>query len=105
MDQTKEQIKNILSDSYVRLSIVVAALVMLIFIALQEGFSVWVMTKLGLEEKVAESEQLVSGRGEPDFWTIGNELGAYRRSQSNAEHMSHPPTGYGGKLIGQMYRY
>jgi len=30
----------------------------------------------------SESEHLVNNRGEPDFWTIGSELGAYKRSQS-----------------------
>ena len=27
------------------------------------------------------SEHLVSNRGEPDFWTVGSELGAYKRRQ------------------------
>lgn len=44
----------------------------------------------------APAESLVNGRGEPDFWEIGNELAAYKQSQvapmqqeaaAKAEHM------------------
>ena len=31
---------------------------------------------------LSESEHLVNNRGEPDFWTTGSELGAYKRSQA-----------------------
>jgi len=108
----EQELQKITSRPFIRLAIIIFVIILLTFMALKEGFSLWVMSKLGIEDKKpkivevvkvvevpvaatseAETapEYLVSGRGEPDFWTIGKELGAYRRKQAptgGVEHLS-----------------
>ena len=93
LENSEQELGKIISRPFVRLAIVIAVIFLLAFMASKEGFSIWVMANLGMEDekpKVVEvpaavtPEYLVSGRGEPDFWTIGKELSAYRRKQAPA---------------------
>jgi hypothetical protein len=68
-----------LDRPYVQLAIGIIVAVMLIFLALKAGFSLWLMNKLGY------GERLVNGRGEPDFWSIGKTLDAYQRPAGDAQ--------------------
>ena len=63
----------------VQLAIGVVVILMLVFLALKAGFSLWLMSKLGL------GERLVNEAGEPDFWTISSTLDAYQRPSGNVQ--------------------
>lgn len=74
MSSTEKTIGNFLYRPYVHLAIIIVILIILFFLASKAGFDLWLLNKIGLE-------RLVSERGEPDFWQIGNELAAYKESQ------------------------
>jgi hypothetical protein len=74
MSDTEKGVGKFLLRPYVHLAIVVVVLIILLFLASKAGFDIWLLNKIGLES-------LVSERGEPDFWQIGNELAAYKASQ------------------------
>ncbi len=52
--------------------------ILIFLIAWKEGLQTWVLSKLQRNKEEVE-ESLTSGRGEPDFWIIGNELERSRR--------------------------
>jgi len=68
-----------LDRPFVQLVIGIIVVLMLVFLALKAGFSLWLMNKLGM------GERLVNGRGEPDFWEIGKTLEAYQRPMRNTQ--------------------
>jgi hypothetical protein len=63
----------------VQLILGVVIVLMLVFLAGKAGFSLWLMSKLGM------GERLVNGAGEPDFWTIRRELDVYQRPDKNPQ--------------------
>ena len=68
-----------LDRPFVQLAIGIVVVLMLLFLALKAGFSLWLMNKLGL------GERLVNERGEPDFWSVTKTLEAYQRPTLNAQ--------------------
>lgn len=74
LSETEKSLGHWLKRPYVKLAIIIVVLILLMFVAIKAGFDVWLLSKIGME-------RLVSERGEPDFWQIGNELAAYKASQ------------------------
>jgi anionic cell wall polymer biosynthesis LytR-Cps2A-Psr (LCP) family protein len=74
MSEREQQIGLVLNRPYVQLALVVVLLLILTILVIKLGVSAWVMTQIGYE-------RLVNGGGNPDFWTIGSELSAYKQSQ------------------------
>jgi hypothetical protein len=62
-----------LDSPYVQLAIGIIVVLMLLFLALKAGFSLWLLNKIGY------GERLVNARGEPDFWSVSKTLDAYQR--------------------------
>lgn len=68
-----------LDRPYVQLAIGLVVVLMLLFLALKAGFSLWLMNKLGF------GERLVNQAGEPDFWSVTKTLENYQRPAGNAQ--------------------
>lgn len=68
-----------LDRPYVQLTIGIVVVLMLVFLALKAGFSLWLMSKLGF------GERLVNESGEPDFWSVSKTLETYQRPAGNAQ--------------------
>jgi hypothetical protein len=69
-----------LDRPYIQLAIGIIVVLMLVFLALKAGFSLWLMSKLGLGERLVNE----AGDG-PDFWTITSTLDAYQRPAGNPQ--------------------
>lgn len=78
-----ETITEILDDKSYQFAYLLILVILIVIVAWKEGLKEWVLIKLNMNKTADES--LVSGRGEPDFWVIGNELAESRR-----EHMGVP---------------
>ena len=81
MDEFTKTIKKVLDNTNYQFAYLMVLIVLIFIVAWKEGFKEWVLSKINYKM----SENLVSGRGEPDFWVTGNELAASRR-----EHMGQP---------------
>ena len=68
-----------LDRPFVQLAIGLVVVLMLVFLALKAGFSLWLMSKLGF------GERLVNEAGEPDFWSVTKTLENYQRPAGNAQ--------------------
>lgn len=80
-----------LDRPYTTLVIGIVVFLMLLFLALKAGFSLWLMAKLGF------GERLVNGRGEPDFWSVTKTLDTYQRPDGNAQQQVKEGTAAVGK--------
>ena len=81
MEEFNKTIENILGDESYQFAYLMVLLVLIFIVAWKEGFKEWILSKIDYNM----NENLISGRGEPDFWVIGNDLAASRR-----EHMGPP---------------
>lgn len=72
---TEKTVGDFLDRPFIQLAIGIVVVLMLLFLALKAGFSLWVLQKLNL------SERLVNESGEPDFWTISRTLEVYKNAQ------------------------
>ncbi len=79
LSDNENAVKLLLDHPYMQLAIGVVVVLMLVFLALKAGFSLWLMNKLGY------GERLVNDRGEPDFWNVSRTLEAYQRPVGNAQ--------------------
>jgi hypothetical protein len=68
-----------LDRPYTMLVIGFVVVLMLLFLALKAGFSMWLMSKIGF------GERLVNGRGEPNFWSVTKTLDSYQRPDGNTQ--------------------
>jgi len=68
--------RRFMGHPYTQAVVVVLVLMILIFLAIKAGLSLWIMSKLNFTERFG------AARGSPDFWEIGSDLAAYRRRNS-----------------------